>query len=165
MTGREACGIRSGRVHIATNREHGAKKNALKPWLVKRWCIGKITGDYIWHMEDILDLYEQPDAPRPPVVCCDERPCQLLGDVLAPIPMKPGKPKCEDYEYERQGTCGVLIAFEPLRSWRVLHVRQQRTAVDYTLFMQELVRIHYPNIASIRRVQDHLNTHTSGSFY
>jgi len=30
---------------------------------------------------------------------------QLLGDVLAPIPMKPGKPKREDYEYERHGTC------------------------------------------------------------
>ena len=116
-------------------------------------------------MEDILDLYEQPYDPLHPVVCFDERPCQLLGDVLAPIPMKPGKPKREDYEYERHGTCCVLIAFEPLRSWRVLHVRKQRTAVDYALFMKELVRIHYPNIASIRLVQDNLNTHTSGSFY
>jgi hypothetical protein len=115
-------------------------------------------------MEDVLDLYEQPYDPLHPVVCFDERPCQLLGDVLAPIPMKPGKPKREDDEYERHGTCGVLIAFEPLRSWRVLHVREQRTAVDYTHFMKELVGIHYPNIAAIRLVQDNLNTHTSGSF-
>jgi hypothetical protein len=31
--------------------------------------------------------------------------------------------------------------------------------------MPELVRIHYPNIASIRLVQDNFNTHTSGSVY
>ncbi len=116
-------------------------------------------------MEDILDLYEQPYDPLHPVVCFDERPCQLLGDVLAPMPMQPGKPKREDYEYEHHGTCCVLIAFEPLRSWRVLHVRKHRTAVDYALFMKELGRIHYPNIASIRLVQDNLNTQTSGSFY
>jgi len=108
--------MRSGRVHIAANRENSAKKNALTPWLVKRWCIGKIMGDYIWHREDILDLYEQPYDPLHPVVCFDDRPCQLLGDVLAPIPMQPGKPKREDYAYKRQGTCCVLIAFEPLRS-------------------------------------------------
>jgi hypothetical protein len=142
MTGREAGRIRSGRVHIAANRENSSKKNELKPWLVKRWCIGKITGDSIWHMEDMLDLYEPPYDPLHPVVCFDERPCQLLGDVLAPIPMKPGKPQRADYEYERHGTCGVLRAFEPLRSWRVLHVRKQRTAVDYALFMKELVRIY-----------------------
>jgi DDE superfamily endonuclease len=116
-------------------------------------------------MEDILDLYEQPYDPLHPVVCFDERPCQLMSDVLAPIPMQPGKLKREDYEYERHGTCCVLIAFEPLRSWRVLHVRKRRTAVDYALFMKELVGIHYPNITSIRLVQDNLNTHTSGSFY
>src|SRR5882724_6917475 len=116
-------------------------------------------------MEDVLDLYEQPYDPRHPVVCFDERPCQLLGDVLAPIPMQPGKPKREDYEYERHGTCGVWIAFEPLSSWRVLQVREPRTAVDSTHLMKELVGIHYPNIAAIRLVQDNLNTHTSGSFY
>jgi hypothetical protein len=147
--------MRSGRVQIATNRENGSKKNALKPGLVKRWCRGKITGDYIWHLEDVLDLYAQPYDPLHPVVCLDERPCQLLGDVLAPIPMKPGKLKREDSAYERHGTGCVLIAFELLRSWRGLHVRTQRTAVDSTLFMKELVRIHYPNIASIRLVQDH----------
>ena len=116
-------------------------------------------------MEDVLDLSAHPYDPLRPVVCFDERPCQLIGDVLAPMPMKPGKPKREDYEYERQGTCGVLIAFEPLRSWRVLQVRKRRTAVDDALFMKELVGIHDPNIASIRLVQDNLNTHTSGSFY
>ena len=130
MTGRAAGCIRSGSVHSAATREPSAKTNALRPWLVKPWCIGNITGDYLWPREDRLNRDEHPYAPLHPVVGVDERPCQLLGDVLAPIPMKPGKPKREDYEYERHGTCCVLIAFAPLRSGRVLHVRKQRTAVD-----------------------------------
>ena len=28
-------------------------------------------------MEDLLDLYELPYDPRRPVICFDERPCQL----------------------------------------------------------------------------------------
>jgi hypothetical protein len=130
MTGREAGGMSSGSVQIAAHREHSAKNNERQPGLVKRWCRGNITGDSIGHLEDMLDRDAQPYAPRPPVVCCDERPCQLLGDGLAPIPLPPGKPKREDYEDERHGTCCVLIAFAPLRSWRVLHVRKPRTAVD-----------------------------------
>jgi len=116
-------------------------------------------------MEDILDLYEQPYDLRRPVICFDERPCQLLGDVLMPIPMKPGRAKHHDYEYERKGTCCILLAFEPLRGWRFVQVRQQRTAVDYAAFMQELVETYYPAVDRIQLVQDNLNTHTPGAFY
>ena len=101
------------RVDLASHRAQCAKKNELKPWLVQRWCIGKITGDYIWHMEDILSLYEEPYDRLRPVMCFDERPCQLIGDTLAPMPMKSGRSKRQDYEYERHGTCWVLLAFEP----------------------------------------------------
>lgn len=64
-------------------------------------------------MEDVLDQYAQPYDPRHPLLCYDERPCQLLGDVLVPLPMELGQPQRQDYEYERQGTCCVLLAFEP----------------------------------------------------
>ena len=124
-----------------------------------------MTGDYIWHMDDNLDLYEQPYDLRRPVICFDERLCQLLGDVLMPIPMKPGRAKRHDYEYERKGTCCILLAFEPLRGWRFVHVRKQRTAADYAAFMQELVETYYPAVDRIQLVQDNLNTHTPGAFY
>ena len=116
-------------------------------------------------MEDVLDLYEQPYDPLHPVVCFDERPCQLVGDVMAPIAMKPGRCRRQDYEYERQDTCCVFIAFEPLKQRRFVQVRERRTARDYALFMKELVEIHYPNVEYVRLVQDNLNTHTPGSFY
>jgi hypothetical protein len=116
-------------------------------------------------MEDILALYEQPYDPLRPVVCFDERPCQLIGEVLAPIPMQPGRIKRQDDEYERQGTCCILIACEPVQGWRFVQVRMRRTAIDYALFMQELVEAHYRNVDRIRLVQDNLTTHTPGSFY
>ena len=115
-------------------------------------------------MEDILDLYEEPYDQNRPVLCIDERPCQLIGDVVAPIPMKSGKPKKEDNEYKRNGTCSVFIACEPLTGWRYLEVRKQRTKVDYAEFMDR-VSEHYIDAAVMRVVQDNLNTHNAGSFY
>lgn len=116
-------------------------------------------------MEDVLDQYARPYDPLNPLICFDERPCQLLGDTLVPLPMKPGKSKRYDYEYERHGTCCVLLAFEPHTGFRYVQVRSRRTAVDYAQFMQDLVRLYYPTVDRIRLVQDNLNTHTPGSFY
>jgi len=116
-------------------------------------------------MEDILDQYARPYDPQQPLLCYDERPCQLLGEVLVPLPMEPGRPQRVDYEYERQGTCCVLLAFEPHTGFRYVQVRTRRTAVDYAHFLHALVRRHYPHVERVRLVQDNLNTHTPGSFY
>jgi len=116
-------------------------------------------------MEKILDLYEQPYNPKRPLVCFDERPCQLIGDVLAPLPMKPGKPKRVDYHYQRNGVCTILIAFEPLTGQRYVQVRKRRTKKEYAEFMHELSENHYSDAEKIVLVQDNLNTHSPGSFY
>ena len=34
----------------------GVEKNKLKPWQKKQWCIGRVTADFVWRMEDILEL-------------------------------------------------------------------------------------------------------------
>jgi len=111
-----------------------------------------------------LDLYEQPYDPKYPVICFDERPCQLIGDVISPIPMKSGNPKKEHYEYSRNGTCCIFMAFEPRAGWRMACVKEHRTKVDYANFMRELAQ-HYPDAEAIMLVQDNLNTHTAGSSY
>jgi hypothetical protein len=115
-------------------------------------------------MEDVLDLYEKSYDPKHPVICFDERPCQLIGDAVIPIPMKSGRPKKEHYEYVRNGTCCIFMAFEPLAGKRMVCVKKHRTKVDYANFMKELAD-QYPHAESIRLVQDNLNTHTAGSFY
>ena len=75
-------------------------------------------------MEDVLTLYEQPYDEKRPVICYDERPCQLIGDVIVPLPIEAGQPKREDYHYERNGVCNVLIAFEPATGKRYVPVRR-----------------------------------------
>jgi hypothetical protein len=115
-------------------------------------------------MEDVLDLYEEPYDPKRPVVCFDERSCQLLEHMIEPIAMKPGSVRKEDYHYKRKGTANVLMACEPLAGNRMTQTTQQRTAQDYAFFMKHLSE-SYPEAEVIRLVQDNLNTHTPGSFY
>jgi hypothetical protein len=116
-------------------------------------------------MEDVLYQYALPYDPVRPLICFDERPCFLIGDVGAILPMRPGKAKRYHYEYEKHGSCCVFLAFEPHTGVRYVEVRARRTAVDYAEFMQNLLAKHYAQVKQIRLVQDNLNTHTPGSFY
>ncbi len=123
-----------------------------------------MTAEYLWRMEQVLDIYERPYDPRFPVVCFDERPCQLLDDVLMPILMKPGRVQRQDYHYRRNGTCVVLMAVEPLAGRRIVKVTERKTKKDYAGFMKALAAF-YPNAEKIILVQDNLSTHNPSSFY
>ena len=116
-------------------------------------------------MEDVLDLYAQEPTAGKARICFDERPCQLLGEVVAPIPMKEAKLKKEDYEYTRQGTAVILLAYDIDTGQRYVQVRKQRTKKDYAQFMEWLIEEHYSHVEQVKLVQDNLNTHTYGSFY
>ncbi len=115
-------------------------------------------------MERILWLYALSYQSDYPVICFDERPCQLLGEVVAPLPMKPGAVRKEHATYERNGTCALLAAIEPLTGRRFGVVTHQRTKKEYTEFCQ-MIAAQYPEAKKIRLVQDNLNTHHTSSFY
>ncbi len=115
-------------------------------------------------MEDLLHLYRLPYDPRRPVICFDELPVQLLGDVVAPVPMKAGQPLRVDYEYARRGTAVLLVAVEPLTGRRVVEVSVQRTKADYCRFQQRVATL-WSDAEKIVLVQDNLNTHNASSFY
>lgn len=119
---------------------------------------------FIAQMERVLWLYALPYCSEYPVVCFDERPCQLLGEVVAPLPMKSGAVRKEHATYERNGTCALLAAIEPLTGRRLGVVTHQRTKKEYTEFCQMLAA-QYPEAKKIRLVQDNLNTHNASSFY
>lgn len=116
-------------------------------------------------MEDVLDLYAEPFDPTKPWVCFDERPCQLVDDVLEPLPTKPGKPKRIDHEYERKGKCNLFMLVQPQVGWRHADVTERRTATDFAHQMKALVDEHFPEAEVIRVVLDNLNTHGGGSLY
>ncbi len=112
-----------------------------------------------------MDLYEEPYDSLLPVVCFDERPCQLIGEVRDPLPMKPGHIERFDSEYERGGVCWVLMSFEPLSGWRELVVTERRRKREFALAMRRLAEEHYPPAERIRVVLDNLSTHTAAAFY
>jgi transposase len=116
-------------------------------------------------MEDVLDIYCRPYDPKYPVVCLDEASKQLLSDVREPLPMAPGVPARVDSHYERNGTCSIFLACEPLRGWRRVEVTGHRTKLDFALFIRDLVDVHYPDAARIVLVMDNLNTHHPASLY
>ena len=116
-------------------------------------------------MEDVLDLYaEEPDRKRP-VVCFDESPTQLIGEVRQPIKTKPGQLERYDCEYKRNGTANLFIFLDVHRPWRKVKVTDSRTAVDFAACMRELTDIHFPQAERIRVVLDNLSTHFPGSLY
>ena len=120
---------------------------------------------FVWRMEEVLDLYEKPyDASRP-IICFDERPCQLIGEVREPLPMKPGCIERFDSEYERGGVCWVLMSFEPLTGWREVVITERRRKQEFALAMQRLAEEVYPQAEKIRVVLDNLSTHTAAAFY
>lgn len=116
-------------------------------------------------MEQVLTLYERPADATRPRLCFDERPCQLLDAVIAPLPIKPGQPLKEDNEYVRKGTAVVLLAYDIDSGQRYVEVRERRTKQDYAEFMQTLLTTHYATCQRVAIVQDNLNTHKHGSFY
>jgi transposase len=70
--------------HESLSRETVRRRlaeNDLKPWRKDMWCIPQVDADYVARMEDVLDLYAEAPDPKRPVVCFDESPIQLIGEV------------------------------------------------------------------------------------
>ncbi|MGE3268707.1 MAG: IS630 family transposase [Chloroflexota bacterium] len=142
------------------------KKNRLKPWLTKRWCIPpEHSGAFVWRMEDVLDVYCHPYDAQRPQICLDEASKQLLADARLGRPAAPGRVRREDYEYERDGVCNLFLWCEPLRGQRHVTVTERRTKVDWAHVIKDLVDEHYPKVERIVLVLDNLHTHTVGSLY
>ena len=140
-------------------------ENHLKPWQKDMWCIPKVDAEYVARMEDVLDLYAEAPDPKRPVVCFDESPTQLIGEVRPPIPAAPGRPERFDYEYRRNGTVNLFVFLDAHRSWRKVKATDHRTAEDFALCMRELVDVDFPRADRVRVVLDNLSTHTPAALY
>ena len=116
-------------------------------------------------MEDVLDLYQQPYDPEYPVICMDEKPYQLLGESRQAIPMKRGRPKRQDDEYVRNGTCCIFLFTEALGGWRHVDAKEHRTRIDWANQVKQLLEVEYPECKKVRLVMDNLNTHSIASLY
>jgi hypothetical protein len=142
---------------------HGCE---LKPWQRKEWCIPpEANSAFVAAMEDVLKVYRLPFDPDRPVVCMDECPKQLIGEVRHPLPGRPGSIEKFDTEYKRNGTCDLFVFTAPLVGWRRVEVTERRTKLDWACQVKKLVDLDFPDATVIRLVCDNLNTHCPASLY
>jgi hypothetical protein len=140
--------------------------NELKPWLKKEWCIPpEQIGEFVCHMEDILEVYRRPLDAKRPLVCMDEMPYQLISETRLPLPVKPGQTACHDYEYKREGVANLFMVFAPLLGQRWTRVTQRRTRKDWAYLVRDIVDGLFPDAEKVVLVMDNLNTHVGGALY
>jgi hypothetical protein len=116
-------------------------------------------------MEDVLDVYVGHYDAKRPLVCMDESSKQLLADVEPLQPMQPGRPAREDYHYERRGVQALFLFFDPVRGWRRVSCRDNRTRIDWAEEVRRLLDEDYPGAEKVTLVCDNLNTHGVASLY
>jgi transposase len=142
------------------------KKNELKPWLKKMWCIPpEHDAGFVACMEDVLEVYQRPYNPEFPQVCMDETSKQLISEKRDPLPPEPGQVERYDGEYVREDTANLFMACEPLAGRRHVKVTDRRKRSDWAAFVKELVDEQYPQAQKIVLVMDNLNTHSTASLY
>jgi transposase len=154
--------------HTSLSRETVRRRlaeNALKPWRKDMWCIPQVDAEYVARLEDVLDLYAEEPDPKYPVVCFDESPVQLIGEVRPPIPAAPGQLERYDCEYKRNGTANLFVFLNVHQPWRKIKVTESRAAVDFAACMRDLADVHFPKAERIRIVLDNLSTHSAGALY
>ena len=115
-------------------------------------------------MEMVLDIYKRPLDRRFPVVCMDESPKQLIGEIKSPISAFPGQVAKYDYEYKRYGVCNVFMACEPLAGKRYVKITERKTKMDWAYFLENISTL-YPDAGKITLVMDNYKTHTPGALY
>jgi transposase len=116
-------------------------------------------------MEDVLTLYQRPLDPAHPVICMEETSKQLVGETRLALPVAPGQPQRQDYEYERHGVANLFLFSEPLTGWCGVQVTERRTRTDWAVAKREFSDRHYPAAERITVVLDNLNTHGPAAFY
>ena len=124
-----------------------------------------MSSEFVAAMEDVLDLYAEPYDPQRPVVCFDETSTQSPTQTQPALPLQPGRPARQDYEYRREGARNLFLACEPLAGWRQVAVTSGALCRDFAHQMRWLVDEAYPEAPVVRVVLDNLNTHRMASLY
>ena len=122
-------------------------------------------------MEDVLDVYQLPYAPKSPVVCFDETRKELHATPAGTQPARPAdgeKPARlaeEDYGYARHGSVRLCLWHEPRVGTRGVSVGEQHKGVDIADLLRRLSDEVSPDAETIVLVCDHLGTHAAHFLY
>jgi len=116
-------------------------------------------------MEDVLDLYAEPNDALRPVVNFDEKRKQLVAEKRLPIAVGPRRAARYDAEYRRNGVASLFAFCEARAGWRHFNITKQQTKQDFAEQMKWLADEQYPHALKIRVVLDNLKPHKAASLY
>lgn len=137
----------------------------MKPWLKQCWCIPpKANSEFVYAMEDVLKVYQRDFDDDTVLVCMDETSKQQIRETRQPRPTRPGQPAIFDYEYERNGTANLFMAYAPFLGQRHVKVTDRRTRADFAEFLRDIADDYFPD-KKIVLVMDNLNTHRLSTFH
>jgi hypothetical protein len=122
------------------------------------WCLPNLDEAYVRQMEEVLGVYEQPYDAAEPVICIDEKPVCLRGDVRQPVGSVPGHVAKRDSEYKRRGTANVFCAIEPKAGRHFTFPTPNRSGAEFAKAVHRIVNA-YPCARTIHLIFDNLSTH------
>lgn len=122
----------------------------------------KQNADFVYHMEQVLAVYERPYDEQFPVVCVDESPKQLIE--IKQHRSADGT-RVEDSEYLRHGVAELYMAFEPLAGRRFVEVKDDHKAVTWVGVIAGLLDGFYSTCVKMTVVGDNLSAHKPSAFY
>ena len=122
------------------------------------------NADFVYQMEQVLEVYKRPYNPDWPVVCLDESPKQLVSEVRKPVRLPDGSTRY-DYEYRREGAAEVYMCFEPLAGKRSITVVDTHDRIQWATIVADLVENKYPKAQRLTLVEDNLSAHKPSAMY
>jgi len=145
-------------------RGQDAKKKDLQPHRIRYWLNVKADERKDERIADICMVYR--DVPRNPgeiSLSVDEMTgIQALERIAPDLPMRSGKPRAVEFEYERHGTqtlmCSINIATGVVQG----SCGETRTEEDFVGFIKHLIETN-AGYDVYHFVSDQLNTHKSES--
>lgn len=79
-----------------------------------RYCIpAQDRLKFVMAIERVPREYAVPDSAECPLVCVDEAAPQVVGDEVAPVPMRRGSARKEDYHDARRGGRALFVFIRP----------------------------------------------------
>lgn len=117
------------------------------------------------HTEEVLEVHRRPSDPKRPVVRLDETFARRVGGTREPLPPAPGRVERCDRVHVRDGTAGLLLAFEPLAGRRHVAVTDGRRRVDRAALVRAPPEGRCRDAETVVPVMDRLDTHAPASPY
>jgi hypothetical protein len=123
-----------------------------------------VGANFVYAMENVLNVYERAYDSDYPVINLDESPKQLIGQIRKEFMDSKGIIH-EDYQYERKGVVDIYMIAEALAGRREVIIKDNHNAKTYAKVIAYIAEQMYPDAIKITIVEDNLAAHKLAALY